>query len=85
MAEALDDDAEPVEFEMKQHRAAAAFADLRERAFDAAAQRKPVGQRGFGVVMSEKVEARLRALEFADVGIERDIAGGLADNRRALR
>ena len=49
-----------------------------ESRFDAAAQRKPVGQRGVGVVMGEEIQPRLRALVVADVGIERDIARGLA-------
>ncbi len=73
MSEAFDDGAETVEIEMQQRRAAAALADFRERGVDAAAQRKTVWQSGVGVMMGEKIEPRLRALEFADVGIQRHI------------
>lgn len=78
VAEALDDGAETVEFQMQQRRAGAALRDLDRRRVDAAPQRQPVGKRGVGVVMNQEIEPRLRALIVADVGIERDIARRLS-------
>ena len=77
MAEAFDDGVEAVEFEVQQRRAAA-LVGIGHQRLDPPHERQTVGQGGVGVVVDEEVEARLRALELADVGIERDVAGGLA-------
>ena len=78
MAQRLVDVLEPVEVEHQHGQVVAVVLGSRDRVRAAIAQQQPVGQAREGVVMAQEVDLRLRFLDQAEVGEDRDVLDGLA-------